>query len=208
MRWVLASGSPARLAVLRAAGVDPEVHVSGVDESGVTGQPAEVALVLAERKALAVAELQPTPAVVIGCDSLLELDGKALGKPADAAEAAARWRLMRGRSGTLLTGHCIIRTDSGRRVAEVASTTVTFGNPTDREIDAYVSTGEPLTVAGAFTIDGRGGWFVDGIIGDHTNVIGISLPLVRRLVLALNLELPFRGPFPFPLPQPGDNAES
>ena len=161
-RLVLASASPARRKVLRQAGLDPEVVVSGVDESTVTGPPADVALTLAVRKATAVAGTL-TDALVLGCDSVLDLDGEALGKPADAADAAARWRRMRGRSGVLVTGHCLIDTTTGRSAAEVASTVVHFADLGDEEIEAYVATGEPLNVAGAFTIDGLGGPYVEGV---------------------------------------------
>ena len=186
---VLASASPARLAVLRAAGLEPEVMVSGVDETAFrAATPAELAGQLAQAKAAAVAAGLPdrlAGGLVIGCDSLLDLDGQALGKPASAAEAAARWREMSGRSGTLVTGHCVINAATGQRAAAVAATTVRFGAPSEQEIDAYVASGEPLAVAGAFTLDGRGGWFVDGIDGDHGNVLGISLPLLRRLLADL-----------------------
>lgn len=180
-RFVLASASPARLQTLRAAGVRAEVAVSGVDESQVSGSPAEVALTLAVAKAEAVAGSWPD-ALVLGCDSVLELDGQAHGKPRDADEAIARWRGMRGRSGVLHTGHCLIDTGSGRRSSALASTVVHFGDLTDEEITAYVGTGEPLRVAGAFTVDGLGGAFVEAIEGDYHNVVGLSLPLLRRLM--------------------------
>ena len=180
-RLVLASASPARLRTLRAAGIEPDVVVSGVDESTVTGPPADVALTLAVRKAMAVAAGQ-RDALVLGCDSVLELDGEAHGKPADAAEAVARWRRMRGRNGVLHTGHCLVDTTSGRRAADVASTVVHFADVTDEEVSAYVATGEPLHVAGAFTVDGLGGAFVERVEGDHHNVVGLSLPLLRRLL--------------------------
>jgi septum formation protein len=182
---VLASASPARLAVLRAAGLAPRVMVSGVDEAAVAaGTPAELAGRLAQAKAAAVAADLPD-GLVIGCDSLLDLDGQALGKPASAAEAVARWREMAGRAGTLVTGHCVIDAATGRQASGVAATTVRFGTPSEQEIAAYVASGEPLAVAGAFTLDGRGGWFVDGIEGDHGNVLGVSLPLLRRLLADL-----------------------
>jgi septum formation protein len=184
---VLASASPARLAVLRGAGLDPKVVVSGVDEDAVeAASPAELCLALARAKAGAVAAGMGR-GLVIGCDSVLELDGRAYGKPGSADEAVARWRMMRGRTGRLLTGHCVIDAATGREAAETASTTVRFGRPSDEEIDAYVATGEPLRVAGAFTLDGFGGWFVEGIDGDHGNVLGISLPLLRRLFAALGV---------------------
>jgi septum formation protein len=181
-RFVLASQSPARLRTLRSAGVDPLVLVSGVDESTVTGPPADVALTLAVRKAMAVAA-RCDDALVLGCDSVLDLDGEALGKPTDRADAVARWRAMRGRSGVLHTGHCLIDTVTNRQAAQIASTTVHFADLTDEEIEAYVDTGEPLAVAGAFTIDGLGGPFVERIEGDPHNVVGVSLPLLRALLL-------------------------
>jgi septum formation protein len=190
VRVVLASASPARLAVLRGAGLDPQVIVSGVDEDAFTApSTAELAGLLAAAKAAAVAA-SLDEGLVIGCDSMLDLDGVAYGKPASAADAAARWREMSGRSGTLLTGHCLIDAATGKRAAAVASTTVRFGAPTDDEIAAYVATGEPLNMAGGFTIEGLGGWWVDSIDGDHNNVIGISIPLLRRLFLDLGVTIP------------------
>jgi septum formation protein len=185
-RLVLASASPARLATLRAAGIEPSVVVSGVDEEQVTGlAPAALAQRLAELKCAAVAEQQGDGVLVLGCDSVLELDGAALGKPGDADEAAARWRAMRGRAGTLHTGHCLRDTASGREAAATGSTVVHFADVTDDEIAAYVESGEPLQVAGAFTVDGLGGAFVTGIEGDHHNVVGLSLPLLRDLLAEL-----------------------
>jgi septum formation protein len=127
----------------------------------------------------------PGDALVLGCDSVLELDGRALGKPADAADAVLRWQSMRGRSGVLHTGHCLHDVATGRTAAATASTIVHFADLTDAEIEAYVATGEPLHVAGAFTVDGLGGAFVTGIDGDHHNVVGVSLPMLRDLVLEL-----------------------
>ncbi|MGW2375330.1 MULTISPECIES: nucleoside triphosphate pyrophosphatase [Kitasatospora] len=187
---VLASASPARLGLLRQAGLDPRVVVSGVDEDAISAAtPGELALVLAEAKAKAVAAELTGGELVIGCDSVLELDGRALGKPADAAEALARWQSMRGRAGVLRTGHCVVDTATGRQSSATASTTVRFGVPDDAEIAAYVASGEPLHVAGAFTLDGRSAPFIDGIDGDPGNVIGLSLPLLRRLLADLDLRI-------------------
>jgi septum formation protein len=188
---VLASASPARLGLLRQAGLAPEVLVSGVDEDVVAAEsPGELARLLAEAKAEAVATRpEAVGTLVVGCDSVLDLDGEALGKPADAEDATSRWKSMRGRDGVLRTGHCVIDTASGRRASGTASTTVRFGEPTDAEIAAYVASGEPLRVAGAFTLDGRSAPFIDGIDGDPGNVIGLSLPLLRRLLAEIGVTI-------------------
>jgi septum formation protein len=176
--------------VLRAAGLDPQVIVSGVDEDAFSaGTTAELTQMLASAKATAVAT-SLRDGIVIGCDSMLDLDGVAYGKPADSVEAVARWHQMSGRSGTLYTGHCVIDIASGKRLTAAAATTIRFGTPTEDEISAYVGTGEPLGMAGAFTIEGLGGWFVESIDGDHNNVIGISLPLLRRLLGDLGVTIP------------------
>jgi septum formation protein len=185
---VLASASPARLRLLRDAGFDPQVVVSDVDESQVQAtEPRAVVQELASKKAAVVAAGRTT-GLVLGCDSMLLLDGRVLGKPADAAEATARWQSMRGRTGTLLTGHAVVDVASGR-TAGAAATDVRFGTPSDAEVAAYVATGEPLHVAGAFTLDGRSAPFVDGIDGDPGTVIGLSLPLLRTLLAELDVVL-------------------
>lgn len=187
-RLVLASASPARRRLLQAAAIDPDVIVSGVDESAVQAAgPEELCLVLARMKAQAVAaRLAVTDALVLGCDSVLAFDGEIFGKPDDAADAVKRWERMRGRSGVLHTGHHLIDLPAGRQAEAVTSTVVHFAAVTDAEIAAYVATGEPLQVAGAFTIDGIGGPFVDAVEGDHGTVIGLSLPLLRRLLAELD----------------------
>ncbi|HEX4102072.1 MAG: Maf family protein [Pseudonocardiaceae bacterium] len=195
---VLASASPARLAVLRGAGVDPVVRVSGVDEDAVAAalpdaKPAELVTALANAKADAVATgiaTEHPDAVVVGCDSMLHFGGELVGKPGFPDAAFRRWRAMAGGTGELLTGHAVVRLDQGVRTAVASgaqSTVIRFGTPSTEEIAAYVGTGEPLQVAGGFTLDGRGGWFVDGIDGDPSSVIGISLPLTRRLLAEIEV---------------------
>ena len=197
VRLVLASRSPARLATLRAAGVEPEVRVSGVDEDAVVARygvddPSDVALLLARAKAedvaTALADEVGPGALVVGCDSVLDLDGRPFGKPGTAEVARERWLGMRGRTGVLRTGHWLVDArdlddgGTGASIGELSSTLVRFADLDDDEIDAYVATGEPLEVAGAFTVDGLGGAFVEGIDGDHHAVVGIGLPTVRRLL--------------------------
>jgi septum formation protein len=180
-RLVLASASPARLETLRAAGLRPEVVVSGVDEEGVDAPDASaLALKLAQLKAVAVAADQPR-ALVIGCDSVLEFEGRVHGKPVDAVDAVDRWQRMRGGSGVLHTGHCVVDTHREVWIGRSAATQVRFAEIDDEEIEAYVATGEPLRVAGGFTIDGLGSAYVSGISGDPHNVVGISVPLLRLM---------------------------
>lgn len=196
VRVVLASASPARRRVLRAAGVEPVVHVSDVDEDAVLAglppgtTPADTVRALAAAKARAVAaahadELGDTDTLVIGCDSMLLFDGALSGKPHEPAVAATQWREMRGRNAELLTGHHVMRLRPDAETVEVgdtSSTTIVFADADDATIDTYVATGEPLEVAGAFTLDGYGGWLVERIDGDPSSVIGIGLPLVRKLI--------------------------
>lgn len=225
-RLLLASASPARRATLRAAGIEPLVAVSSVDEDAVLADareryadehgaldPADAVLVLAQAKAHDVAAHLPDELadagdlVVVGCDSMLELDGQVLGKPGDAAEAVVRWQAMRGHVGVLHTGHWLVDlrepdedapagspgaglgAGQGAVLGATSSTTVHFADVTDEEIAAYVATGEPLAVAGAFTVDGRGGAFVDRIEGDHHGVVGLSLPLLRALLAEIDVPI-------------------
>jgi septum formation protein len=186
---VLASASPARLRLLRDAGLDPEVVISDVDETAITALDAwELVETLAVAKATAVAA-RVAGALVIGCDSMLVLDGETLGKPVDAAEATDRWQRMRGRTGSLLTGHCVIDAASGRAEQAVADAVVQFADVTDAEIAAYVGSGEPLDVAGGFTLDGRSAPFIERIEGHPSTVIGLSLPLLRELLARLGVRL-------------------
>lgn len=195
LRLVLASKSPSRLATLQAAGVEPEVLVSGADESTVDdNEPAARALARARLKATMVADqLLAVPGIsgstaILGCDSVLEFDGHPYGKPRTADVAVERWRLMRGNSGVLHTGHHLIVTEAGHTIDhsadETASSTIHFADLSDAEITDYVDTGEPLEVAGAFTLDGLAGPFITGIEGDPHNVVGLSLPLLRTMIIA------------------------
>lgn len=198
-RLILASQSPARLKTLRAAGIEPIVRPSGVDEDAVVADAtavhgkltaADSALILARAKAESVSQDAPADTLVLGCDSVLDLDSIMHGKPRDADDAIQRWRTMRGRQGTLYTGHWLIdrRTHStAKSTGASAATTVEFADLSDEEIQAYVATGEPLNVAGAFTVDGFGGPFITGIDGDYHNVVGLSLPLLRHLLAELEL---------------------
>jgi septum formation protein len=194
---VLASASPARLALLRSAGIEPTVIVSDVDEDAITAEigtaePEVLVAALARAKAEVVAaRIDPPvrPTFVLGCDSLFSFDGRTWGKPADAAEAVARIRAMREREGVLHTGHHLLDARDGRFVHRVAGTTVRFGPMSDGEVDAYVATGEPLRVAGSFTLDGRSAPWIEGVVGDHTNVVGLSLPTLRDLLGRLEVSI-------------------
>lgn len=220
---MLASASPARRATLVAAGLAPEVIVSGVDEDDVvTGygasEPEDVVLLLARAKAVQVAgqlgirttedaadtDTACCDVLVLGCDSMLELDGEVHGKPADAEQAMARWQRMSGSSGVLFTGHWLVEVrPGGGAVGAVSATVVHFAELDPAEIEAYVATGEPLAVAGAFTVDGLGAAFVRGIEGDHHGVVGVSVPLLRDLVRDLDLSWPLLWADPWPRLAPG-----
>ena len=201
-RIVLGSASTGRLRVLRSAGIDPLVAVSGVDEDaaiaalGADPDPATVVTTLARAKADAVARELDAPVaadcVVIGCDSMLYVDGELRGKPGTPEQARRQWNSMAGRAGQLFTGHCVARILDARIAAtETAAevTTVRFGIPTEAELTAYIASGEPLNVAGAFTIDGLGGWFVNGVEGDPSNVVGLGLAVTRRLLESVGLSI-------------------
>ncbi|HEY1839823.1 MAG TPA: nucleoside triphosphate pyrophosphatase [Mycobacterium sp.] len=194
-RLVLGSASAGRLRVLRQAGVDPVVVVSGVDEDAILAElgpdatAGDVVRRLAEAKADQVAAVLDdsvaADCVVIGCDSMLYIDGRLAGKPASTAVARREWQTMSGRSAELHTGHCLVRLIDSKvscRAAESLVTTVHFATPTAADLDAYLHSGEPLAVAGGFTLDGLGGWFVERIEGDPSNVIGLSLPQTRALL--------------------------
>jgi septum formation protein len=201
-RLVLGSASPGRLKVLRQAGIDPLVVVSGVDEDAVAAglgpeaSPQQVVCALAEAKAERVAgELASAIAadcVVIGCDSMLYIDGRLCGKPQSVAEARQLWQSMAGHVGNLYTGHCVVRLLSNKNIysaSEPSNTTVHFGRPSPDDLDAYLASGESLRVAGGFTLDGLGGWFIDGVDGDPSAVVGIGLPLTRTLLARAGLSI-------------------
>lgn len=210
-RLLLASASPARLAILRRAGVEPLVRTSGVDEEAELGTatqqhgelaPDQAALILARAKAEAVATQRRAESqhdveaddrgvddavIILGCDSVLEFAGQAWGKPGTIERARERWLQMSGRRAVLHTGHWLIDENGDRMVGATASTEVEFASVSSAEIDAYVATQEPLNVAGGFTIDGLGGWFIERISGDHHAVVGLSLPLVRKLLADIDI---------------------
>ncbi|QEY31967.1 septum formation inhibitor Maf [Synechococcus sp. RSCCF101] len=199
---VLASASPARRRLLEQAGLPHRVLVSGLDERGIQHADArELVQRLAQAKAEAVADRLPETGglgaigeppqeqLVLGCDSLLLFDGEACGKPADAEEACRRWQRMRGHWGDLLTGHCLLRRSDGsaggwQTERAVISTRVTFAALSDQEIRDYVATGEPLACAGCFALEGKGGMVVERLEGCYSNVIGLSLPWLRRALQA------------------------
>ena len=201
-RVVLGSASTGRRRVLRSAGIDPLIAVSGVDEDaaiaalGAHPDPATVVTTLARAKADAVArELDAevtVDCVVIGCDSMLYVNGELRGKPGTPEQARRQWNSMAGKPGSLFTGHCVIRMRDAQvlrteTAAEV--TTVRFGVPTEQELTAYIASGEPLNVAGGFTIDGLGGWFIDAVEGDPSNVVGLGLFVTRRLLESVGLSI-------------------
>ena len=201
-RVVLGSASTGRRRVLRSAGIDPLIAVSGVDEDaaiaalGAHPDPATVVTTLARAKADAVArELDAevtADCVVIGCDSMLYVNGELRGKPGTPEQARRQWNSMAGKPGSLFTGHCVIRMRDAQvlRIETAAEvTTVRFGVPTEDELTAYIASGEPLNVAGGFTIDGLGGWFIDGVEGDPSNVVGLGLSVTRRLLESVGLPI-------------------
>ncbi|MFT4201796.1 Maf family protein [Gordonia sp. (in: high G+C Gram-positive bacteria)] len=195
---VLGSASPARLRVLRQAGLDPRVLVADIDEDAIADEltgapPAEIVTRLAVAKADAlVPRVDADDAVLLTCDSMLHIRGELVGKPHTAEVARERWAHMSGHSGDLLTGHCVTRIRGGEPVARATdseSTEIRFARVDDATVEAYVATGEPLAVAGSFTLDGLGGWFVDGIDGDPSSVLGIGLPLTRRLLARVDVDV-------------------
>jgi septum formation protein len=190
IRFVLASASPARRQLLETIGIPVEVQASLFDESSIqVSQPAELVQMLAFEKARTVAQQCTSPALILGCDSILTLKGEIYGKPADRVDAIARWQQMRGQTGELYTGHALIDQSQNQTVVRCQITLVKFARVSDRQIEAYVETGEPLNCAGCFALDGKGGLFVEEIQGCHSNVIGLSLPLLRQMLTDLNYDV-------------------
>jgi septum formation protein len=186
--FILASASPARRRLLQTAGIVPIVYASDFDESQIQVTDADVLVrTLAQGKAGAVAP-QFTGSLILGCDSVLALNGEIYGKPADAAEAIARWQKMRGQTGELYTGHALIDQRQNKILVRAQVTRVNFAAVSDRQIAAYVATGEPMHCAGCFALEGQGGLFIDKIDGCHSNVIGLSLPLLRQMLADLGYD--------------------
>lgn len=194
MQFILASASPARRRLLQGAGIEPDVYASDFDESQVqVTDPDSLVRTLALCKAQTVADRLSSstyPALVLGCDSVLAINGEIHGKPANAAEAIARWHQMRGQVGKLYTGHALILLASTAKTLVYRQITdVVFAKPSDRQIAAYVATGEPLNCAGCFALEGKGGLFIEKIDGCHSNVIGLSLPLLRQMLEEFDLDV-------------------
>jgi septum formation protein len=202
-RFILASGSVTRLRVLRDAGFNPDVVVSGVSEEVDGMETARAVVVLAERKGSAVAG-GLADALVLACDSMLDLDGVSLGKPGSSVEVIDMWRRLSGNRGILHTGHCLIDTRRNTSISRLDSTVVQFGTPSTAEITAYAASGEALAVAGAFSIDGRAAPFVESIEGVPSNVLGLSLPVVRRMLHEAGVSLTDLWTSPGARGAPGD----
>ncbi|WPF89567.1 nucleoside triphosphate pyrophosphatase [Cyanobacterium aponinum AL20118] len=190
-KFVLASASPARLKLLRMIGIEPIVHKSDYDESLINlPQPIDLVNTLAMKKAEVVAQ-NYHDSLILGCDSLLLVDGEIYGKPEDEEVAIARWQYMRGKMGRLYTGHGLIDTINNSQIVQCGVTDVYFADVTDEQIRAYVATGEPLKCAGCFALEGKGGVFIEKIEGCHSNVIGLSLPLLRKMLTELSYEISY-----------------
>ena len=190
---ILASASPSRKRILESVGIDPRIVVSGVDEETpelIALNPADLVIALAILKAHTVYNKDPeiSNTLIIGCDSTFEFEGESLGKPMSVENAIARCRQLSGKNGYLHTGHCVIDTDQGIEVADISTSKVTFAHMSESEIANYVATGEPLQVAGGFTLDGHSAPFISHIDGDPSGIIGLSLPTLRKIVLNLGLE--------------------
>ncbi|WP_309736126.1 nucleoside triphosphate pyrophosphatase [Chamaesiphon sp. OTE_75_metabat_556] len=189
INFVLASASPARRRLLQSVGINPLVCVSHFDEAQIQlSDPVALVETLAQRKAEVVLA-QVNDSLVLGCDSILVVDGEIHGKPQGPVEALTRWQKMRGRIGKLYTGHALIDQIQAKQVVRCGITQVYFGQVTDAQIQAYIATGEPLACAGGFALEGKGSALIDRIEGCHSNVIGLSLPLLRSMLAELGYDL-------------------
>ena len=190
---VLASASPSRKRLLESIGIESDIKVSGVDEETpelLALKPSELVIALAILKAHTVRQNFPelTNSLIIGCDSTFEFQGESLGKPGTPELAIERAHLLSGKTGYLHTGHSVIDTDQGIEVSDISTSKVTFAHMTDAEIENYVATGEPIQVAGGFTLDGHSAPFITHIEGDPSGIIGLSLPTLRKIIINLGLE--------------------
>jgi septum formation protein len=198
-QFVLASASPARRLVLANAGFHPLIRVSNFDESQIQlEQPEALVRQLAKCKAEAIAtelnsESRLQPFLVMGCDSVMWVNSEICGKPRSREEAIAIWQKLRGGKGIIYSGHCLIDTQQQKTLTYCAKSTVYFVNASDHEISSYIATGEPMNCAGCFTLEGLGGLLVEKIEGCHTNVLGLSLPLLRKMLKELGYSLDFSG---------------
>ena len=193
LQIILASSSPSRLRLLESAGITPKVLVSGVDEESSEFDllsPSELVIALAILKAHTVKEIAPENSLIIGCDSTFEFNGKSLGKPGIRENAIARCKELSGKSGYLHTGHCLIDLKQGIELSERSTAKVQFAQMTEVEIIDYVDSGEPLNVAGGFTLDGLSAPFITNIEGDPSGIIGLSLPLLRKMIISLGYSWP------------------
>ena len=190
---ILASASPSRYRLLESVGIIPKVIVSGVNEESPEFDllnPSELVLALATLKAQAVKELAPANSIIIGCDSTFEFEGKSLGKPGSHEKAIQRCKQLSGKSGLLHTGHCAIDLRTGKEVSKLSTSKVQFAQMTDEEITDYVNSGEPLNVAGGFTLDGLSAPYISNIEGEPSGIIGLSLPLLRMMIISLGYTWP------------------